>query len=400
MSSNEHEKNTIEVTHEEGTPKKSKTGIIAIVLIICLCLCVVINVLSDPYPEAVPIDTLYAMDYPGDYINQHIGEKVQYSNLFIWQVDSENGIAQDLFTKVNFRDKTDVNQIHRGSIITVKGTIEGLVDSRLVLRDAVLVDVDDSRVVQSDENSNAGDQSEEFLDSDNINSTPDDYYDVAITGDQLIEEADANIARVLNTYTGKRVMISDLEIKFVNADSAAFDVATSIYFRNVEDLYSINAGDRITVIASIEETTYGSYCITDAVLLEAANANEIVVDDNQPSDTTSTSVDFGEFEGEYHMAHNYTIQMDLWFDSDMSGVNSSNWQGYEPLELHFFFTDTYENEILGDGIAYWWPLSDGLPYFEGELYSSLEPITLEYDGYNFIVNCSALELQEASFFKD
>ena len=110
--------------------------------------------------------------------------------------------------------------------------------------------------------------------------------------------------------------------------------------------------------------------------------------------------DFSLLEGEYHMAHNYTIQMNLWFNSDMSGVNSSNWQGSEPLELQFIFTDTYANEILGDGIAYWWPLSDGLPYFEGELYSSLEPITLEYDGYNFIVNCSALELQEASFFKD
>ena len=122
------------------------------------------------------------------------------------------------------------------------------------------------------------------------------------------------------------------------------------------------------------------------------------VDIPQEESANNTLSDFAALEGTYHMAHNYTLQMGLWFESDMTGINSSNWQGSEPLELHFQLNDS--NEILGDGVAYWWPLSEGLPYFEGELYSSLEPITIEYDGSNFIVSCSALGIQEASFFKD
>ena len=122
------------------------------------------------------------------------------------------------------------------------------------------------------------------------------------------------------------------------------------------------------------------------------------VDPVQEDPSVSTLNDFGAIEGTYHMADDYTLQMGLWFESDMTGVNSSNWQSSEPLELHFQLNNA--NEILGDGVAYWWPLSEGQPLFEGELYSSLDPITIGYDGYNFVVSCSALGLDGASFFKE
>ena len=100
------------------------------------------------------------------------------------------------------------------------------------------------------------------------------------------------------------------------------------------------------------------------------------------------------------MADNYSTQMDLWFDYDVSGLNADNWQSAssEPLEVKFMFLD--DSGILGDGAADWWPTNDEYPRFEGELYSSFDPITIEYDGYNFIVTCPALGLTDASFFAD
>ena len=106
--------------------------------------------------------------------------------------------------------------------------------------------------------------------SNNSFSLPDDYYDVSITGDQLIEEANANTARTINAYMGKRVKITDLQITSIETDKARFDLLQPIYFRNSEDLYSISKGSRITVIGSVTED-YGSYCITDAVLVTDEN---------------------------------------------------------------------------------------------------------------------------------
>lgn len=359
----------------------------------------------DPYPEVTPISTVYSMDSPADYINANIGEKIQYSDLFIWNIDTEAGVAKELFFDVYFREGQKIDDVRSGSRITVKGTIDGLKDNRFIIRDAILVDVDNSLISQFGENNN---EEASGTQSDSIDSStrPDDYYDISITGEQLIQEANSNMARTISTYKGQRVKIIDLEIASIYSDYAYFDVLTRINFRDSNDLYAINAGDHITVIGSIVEN-FGTYCIDDAVLVETAE--NAIVENNLPDtmpDTIPDAVpddfpqlmDFGEFEGEYHMAHNYTVQMYLWFESDMSGVNQSNWHASEPLELHFQFNNEYE--ILGDGIAYWWPLSDGLPYFDGELYSSLDPITLEYDGYNFVVNCSALDLYDASFFKD
>ena len=383
------------VKNRFGTALKNSIGALVGFLILFGIYTVGKNIIN-PYPEVTSINTLYNMESPSPvvYITQNIGEKIQYSDLFIWQVDTDNGIVSDIATDVYFRNKDDVSQISPGSIISIKGTIGGLSNDRLIISDARLVDVDNSQINQSDNNFDPGNQPEEF-DNSNTNVLPDNYYDISISGNQLIEEAHSNMARVINTYAGKRVMISDLEIVSIYSDCAYFDLATPLYFQNENDLYSVSEGERITVIGSISEK-FGSYCIENATLVEMPSAASSEGASTEPIDVNN----FSTFEGEYHMAHNYTIQMNLWFNSDMSGVNSSNWQGSEPLELQFIFTDTYANEILGDGIAYWWPLSDGLPYFEGELYSSLEPITLEYDGYNFIVNCSALELQEASFFKD
>ena len=110
--------------------------------------------------------------------------------------------------------------------------------------------------------------------------------------------------------------------------------------------------------------------------------------------------DFSLIEGSYHMTDNYSTQMDLWFDYDVSGLNADHWQSAssEPLEVKFMFLD--DSGILGDGAADWWPTNDEYPRFEGELYSSLDPIIIEYDGYNFIVTCPSLGLTDASFFAD
>lgn len=153
----------------------------------------------------------------------------------------------------------------------------------------------------------------------------------------------------------------------------------------------LNKSEEIGELLMLQSDTIGFYP-------SIYDFNSGYVEQQQERSSSNTFSDFASIEGTYHMAHNYTLQMGLWFESDMTGTNSSNWQSSEPLELHFQFNDS--NEILGDGVAYWWPLSDGAPLFEGELYSSLDPITIEYDGSNFIVSCSALGLQEASFFKD
>lgn len=107
--------------------------------------------------------------------------------------------------------------------------------------------------------------------------------------------------------------------------------------------------------------------------------------------------DLSYFEGTYLMAHNATLQMELHFSSDVTGVSWRKFPGSEPLEAEVFFHT--ESEILGDGSASWFPNGNEYPNFKGEMYSSLEEFTVQYDGYNFIVNCPSLDLYDASFFK-
>lgn len=118
----------------------------------------------------------------------------------------------------------------------------------------------------------------------------DDEYDVSITGEQLVEEAHQNTARTISNYEGQRIKITGLEIIYVDAESAWFDTVQSIYFRNSKDLQAVNVGSRITVIGSIAEE-FGTYCITDAVLVadgavaDHAEGNNAATDNG--SDTSS-----------------------------------------------------------------------------------------------------------------
>lgn len=131
---------------------------------------------------------------------------------------------------------------------------------------------------------------------------------------------------------------------------------------------------------------------TDSSYTDTPGGSETIASD--------ISNDFSLIEGSYHMVDNYSTQMDLWFEYDVSGLNADNWQtaASEPLELHFMIMDY--SGILGDGVADWWPTNDEYPCFKGELYSSADPITIEYDGYNFAVTCPVLGLTDASFFAD
>lgn len=106
--------------------------------------------------------------------------------------------------------------------------------------------------------------------------------------------------------------------------------------------------------------------------------------------------DLSFFEGEYHMAHNYTLEMDLWFDYDNSGRSWKRWEGSEPLSINFSFSDA--GSFVGSGIAYWWPPSGGRPEFDAYLDGTDIEFTMYYDGYNFIVNCPELDLYDVSFF--
>lgn len=99
--------------------------------------------------------------------------------------------------------------------------------------------------------------------------------------------------------------------------------------------------------------------------------------------------DYSWVEGEYHMAHHYPLEMDL-------SISEENSTPDRPA-IYFIFIDDYQ--ICGDGIAYYVG-GDNFPRFEGEFYSTLDPISIEYDGYNFIVNSPAQGYEDVSFFED
>lgn len=109
--------------------------------------------------------------------------------------------------------------------------------------------------------------------------------------------------------------------------------------------------------------------------------------------------DLGYFLGEYHMAHNYTMQMDLWSEEyDYNGVSWKQWEGSVPAEICFSFSDN--GIFIGSGMAYWYPPGSIRPEFEAYFDNFDVEFTMYYDGYNFIVNCPELELYDASFFPD
>ena len=93
-------------------------------------------------------------------------------------------------------------------------------------------------------------------------------------------------------------------------------------------------------------------------------------------------------EGEYHQLHFYPLTMYLTISEEDTS---------EALAVYFLFC--HNDEILGDGYLFY-AGGDDMPLFEGALNSTWEPVSIEYDGYNFIVNCPALDIEDASFFLD
>ena len=270
--SSEEKKPVSQMTEEElvqaGT-RRAKNGAKRAVtgVVVFLILVIVFNVgnkLVNSYPEVTPIGALYGMEYPGDYIQQNIGKKVHYSDIVVWQVDASAGLAQDLFSDIYFKSPKDAEKISPFTSITIKGEIEGInSNDRLVIKNAVLEEV---FVLAAD---NTESNETQF---GTTASLPDDYYDVALTAKEFMEEAQSNTARMLSTYAGKRVLITDLEIQHVGADDVYFGTYYySLYFRNPDDIYQISEGDKIDVIGSIEEE-YGMFCINDAILADTLSS--------------------------------------------------------------------------------------------------------------------------------
>lgn len=99
------------------------------------------------------------------------------------------------------------------------------------------------------------------------------------------------------------------------------------------------------------------------------------------------SIDISWVEGTYHQAHYYPMEMNLSIYDDNS----------DPETVTVYYTFYDDGEFIGDGVACYVGGND-LPRFEGEIYGS--PISIEYDGYNFIVNSSSLGFEDISFFED
>ena len=213
------------------------------------------NIFSS-YPDVVSVNEVYKMEYPGDYVQEHVGEKIHFSDVVIWNTEPSSGLAQDALFDIYFKNPDDVAEIAPMDSIVIKGELSGFnASGRVLIKNAILEKIDGTNESLASEQS----QPEPTYPSENS-------YDICISAEQLIEEADANIARVIGTYAGKRVMITDLKIIATDADSAYFDAVNSIYFRDPNDLYSIKVDDKITVIGSIEEFV-GTYAIMDAVLV-------------------------------------------------------------------------------------------------------------------------------------
>ena len=146
--------------------------------------------------------------------------------------------------------------------------------------------------------------------------------------------------------------------------------------------------------------TVGGYSITNAWIPDwfTEEAFSGGGSDTPADDPSGTPDDLSYFEGEYHMAHYYPMQMDLWFPYDVTGTSWRNWESSDTAEVNFSFSE--DGELIGNGIAYWYPPGSEYPDFEGQFDNSDVDVTITYDGYNFIVNCPELELYDDTFFKE
>ena len=152
--------------------------------------------------------------------------------------------------------------------------------------------------------------------------------------------------------------------------------------------------DTLTVCGTVV-----GYSITNAWIPDWFAEEAFQGGSDAPTDESSdTPDDLSYFEGEYHMAHYYPMRMDLWFPYDVTGVSWRNWESSDTAEVNFSFSE--DGELIGSGIAYWYPPGSEYPDFEGQFDNSDVEVTITYDGYDFIVNCPELELYGDSFFKE
>lgn len=119
---------------------------------------------------------------------------------------------------------------------------------------------------------------------------------------------------------------------------------------------------------------------TTPFVAESFTQSEAATDTPGPSEMPNVNlVDvYSWVEGTYYQADYYPMKMYLSISSEATS---------ETLDISFLFVDY--NGIYGDGEASYVGGND-LPRFEGYQYSIFEPISIEYDGSSFIVNCPFL----------
>lgn len=111
------------------------------------------------------------------------------------------------------------------------------------------------------------------------------------SGEAFFEAAEQNMGRFLTLYEGDTVRINNLEIDSVDAEKA--NVYSNswrlyyVYFENDSDLYSLNAGARVTIDAVISRDWADDVCLVDCRLIDVEN-NEYSYVDEATSDEYGT----------------------------------------------------------------------------------------------------------------
>ena len=129
------------------------------------------------------------------------------------------------------------------------------------------------------------------------------------SGEAFFAAAEQNMGRFLALYEGDTVRINDLEIDSVDADKA--NVYSDswrlyfVYFQNDSDLYSLNAGARVTIDAVISRDWADDVCLVDCVLIDVENNEYGYVDDVMSSEygthskmDGSSTIGFSVYTGE------------------------------------------------------------------------------------------------------
>lgn len=205
---------------------------------------------------------------------------------------------------------------------------------------------------------------------------------------------------------GQTITVTDVFADYLYSDSPTLSTFTldesgSRYYVNIEfkdeDSYVtatmlLDYVDTLTVCGTV-----GKYSLTNAWIPDWFAEEAFPDSSDAPSDESDTPDDLSYFEGEYHMAHYYPMQMDLWFPYDVAGTSWRNWESSDTTEINFSFSEG--GKSIGSGVAYWYPPESEYPDFEGQFDNSDVDVTITYDGYNFIVNCPELELYDDTFFK-